>query len=200
MTGCLVLLINVHYKASLAGMFIDNGTLGLCGNHKYYILGTDLDILYNMLTFKIFDIVIHYTKYGQDFLDKDSFTYIPDIRKLGNVDDISEKQFYEMIKLNENEIKMINGKKEKKTKLKSSDEESEDDYENDTDSEENIKVIKTKKKTKLKLSKHNSDVPNEKKGNNVAKKLKVAKNNIKLKSLEDSEYNKPKKGKKVIRK
>ena len=36
------------------------------------------------------------TKYGQDFLDNEAFTYLPDIRKLG-MEDIDEKKFYKLI-------------------------------------------------------------------------------------------------------
>ena len=52
------------------------------------------------------DIIGHYTKYGQDFLDKDAFRYIPDIRKL-DINDIDENKFYELVGLTQDEIKLF---------------------------------------------------------------------------------------------
>jgi hypothetical protein len=90
-------------KASFAGAFIDAGHLGLTGNHKFYILGENLELIHTLLTFKIISVVCHYTKYGQDFLDNYAFTFIPDIRKLG-IADITESAFYELIGLTLEEI------------------------------------------------------------------------------------------------
>jgi hypothetical protein len=59
-----------------------------------------------ILSFKIIHIIGHYTKYGQDFLDKEAFKYIPDIRKL-KLNDIDEDKFYKLINLNEKEINQI---------------------------------------------------------------------------------------------
>jgi len=94
-------------KASLAGAFIDEGKLGLTGNHKYYIMGDQLELIEKILQFNVFNIVGHYTKYGQDFLDSEAFKYIPDIRKLG-LDDITELQLYEIIGFTKEEITAIN--------------------------------------------------------------------------------------------
>jgi len=94
-------------KSSFTGAFIDDGKLGLTGNHKFYILGDNLELIQKMLKFKIINIIGHYTKYGQDFLDNDALTYLPDIRKLG-IKDIDEDKFYEMIGLNEQEIELFN--------------------------------------------------------------------------------------------
>jgi len=94
-------------KASLAGAFIDEGKLGLTGNDKSYILGDNLDLILKLLRFKISDIISHYTKYRQDFLDKEIYAYLPDIRKLG-LNNIDEIQLYEMIGLNKEEIVSIN--------------------------------------------------------------------------------------------
>ena len=58
-----------------------------------------------MLKFKISDIICHYTKYRQDFLDNDAFAYLPDLRKLG-ITDISEIQFYKLIGLTSDDIKL----------------------------------------------------------------------------------------------
>ena len=93
-------------KASFTGAFIDEGKLSLTGNHKFYILGEKLELVKKMLSFELINIIGHFTKYGQDFLDSDAFTYIPDIRKL-NIDDISEENFYEQIGLTQNEINLI---------------------------------------------------------------------------------------------
>ena len=94
-------------KASFTGAFIDDGKLSLTGNHKFYILGENLELLNNLLQFKITNIICHFSKYGQDFLDSEAFMFIPDIRKLG-FDDITEHEFYELVGLTEDEIKQIN--------------------------------------------------------------------------------------------
>jgi len=93
-------------KASFTGAFIDEGILSLTGNHKFYILGENLELVKKMLDFKIIAIIGHYTKYGQDFLDNEAFKYIPDIRKLG-IADISESEFYDLIGLSPQEISQI---------------------------------------------------------------------------------------------
>jgi hypothetical protein len=93
-------------KASFNGVFIDDGKLGLTGNHKFHIIGDNLELILKMLNFKITDVIGHYTKYGQDFLDNESFTYLPDIRKLG-MDDITEDEFYKLIGLTSQEINQI---------------------------------------------------------------------------------------------
>jgi len=92
-------------KSSFSGAFIDEGCLGLTGTHKFYIIGDKLELLIKLFNYKIMDIICHYTKYGQDFLDRDAFSYIPDIRKLKK--DISERQFYDLVKLDEDEIKLF---------------------------------------------------------------------------------------------
>ncbi|NBU53753.1 MAG: hypothetical protein EBS33_05205, partial [Alphaproteobacteria bacterium] len=81
--------IIIANKASFNGVFIDEGKLGLTGNHKFYILGDNLELIKKMLEFDLIHIIGHHTKYGQDFLDNDAFKYIPDIRKLG-IKDIDE--------------------------------------------------------------------------------------------------------------
>ena len=96
-------------KASFNGAFIDDGKLSLTGNHKFYIIGNNLELIIKMLGYKIIDIIGHYTKYGQDFLDNEAFTYLPDIRKLEieDIDDIDENKFYKLIGLTKDEIKLI---------------------------------------------------------------------------------------------
>jgi hypothetical protein len=93
-------------KASFTGAFIDDGKLGLTGSDKSYILGDNLELLLKLLSFKISDIISHYTKYRQDFLEKEVYTYLPDIRKLG-ISDITEDEFYELIGLTKQEIHQI---------------------------------------------------------------------------------------------
>jgi hypothetical protein len=93
-------------KSSFTGAFIDEGILNLTGNHKFYILGDKLELILKLLDFKIMNIIGHYTKYGQDFLDNEAFTYIPDIRKLG-IKDITESEFYKLLELTTDEIKSL---------------------------------------------------------------------------------------------
>lgn len=83
-------------KSSYKGSFIDDGRLGLCGNHKFYIMGENLELIKKILSFKISGKISHFIKYRQDFLEKDSLYYIPDLRKMG-IDDITEKEFKKLI-------------------------------------------------------------------------------------------------------
>jgi hypothetical protein len=126
-------------KASFAGAFIDEGKLNLTGNHKFYILGDKLELFLKMLNYKILNIISHYTKYGQDFLDNEAFTYIPDIRKL-NIDNIEELEFYKLIGLTDEEIKLFKNTKE----LVSNNEDN-----SDSDTENIIKPKKTIRKNKI---------------------------------------------------
>ena len=96
----------ISNKASFTGAFIDEGKISLTGNHKFYILGDNLELVKKMLDFKIINIIGHYTKYGQDFLDNEAFKYLPDIRKLG-LADITEDEFYKLIGLTRQEINQI---------------------------------------------------------------------------------------------
>jgi len=93
-------------KASFTGAFIDDGKLSLTGCNKYYIIGNNLELILKMLSFKIINIISHFTKYTQDFLDKEAFKYLPDIRKLG-IDDIDEKKLYKLIGLTQDEINLF---------------------------------------------------------------------------------------------
>ena len=93
-------------KASFAGAFIDEGKLSLTGNDKSYILGDNLELVLKTLSFKISNIIGHFTKYRQDFLEKEVYTYIPDIRKLG-ITNITEDEFYRLIGLTRQEIDQI---------------------------------------------------------------------------------------------
>jgi hypothetical protein len=96
----------ISNKASFTGAFIDEGKLGLTGNDKSYILGDNLELLLKLLSFKISDMISHFTKYRQDFLEKEVYTYLPDIRKLG-IADITEDEFYKLIGLTRQEINQI---------------------------------------------------------------------------------------------
>jgi hypothetical protein len=96
----------ISNKASFTGAFIDEGKISLTGNHKFYILGDNLELVKKMLDFRIINIIGHYTKYGQDFLDNEAFKYLPDIRKLG-IADITEDEFYKLIGLTRQEINQI---------------------------------------------------------------------------------------------
>jgi hypothetical protein len=96
----------ISNKASFTGAFIDEGKLGLTGCNKYYILGENLELVKKLLDFKIINIISHFTKYTQDFLDKEAFKYLPDIRKLG-IADITEDEFYKLIGLTLQEINQI---------------------------------------------------------------------------------------------
>ena len=96
----------ISNKSSFNGAFIDKGKLGLTGNHKFYILGDDLGFIKKILSFMICKIITQYTKYGQQFLDNEAFTYIPDLRKM-DIIDIEEDEFYKLVGFDENEIKDI---------------------------------------------------------------------------------------------
>jgi len=98
--------IIIANKRGFKGCFIDEGKLSLTGNHKFYILGDKLELILKLLNFDISFVISDYLKYGQSFLDNEAFKYIPDIRKL-NIDDIDELEFYKLIKLTDDEIKLF---------------------------------------------------------------------------------------------
>ena len=86
----------LSHKSELAGIFIDSGKLGICGNDNYYILGNNLTLIKKILSFDIIKKASIYTKYRQNFLDADFFTYVPDLRKLGYTN-ITEDEFNKLI-------------------------------------------------------------------------------------------------------
>jgi len=94
----------LSHKSELAGIFIDSGKLGICGTHNYYITGNNLTLIKKILNFDIIKKASIYTKYGQNFLDTDFFTYVPDLRKLGYTD-ITEDEFNKLIGIGFKEIK-----------------------------------------------------------------------------------------------
>jgi hypothetical protein len=87
------------HKSELVGIFIDSGKLGICGNNNYYITGNNLTLIEKILSFDIIKKAGIYTKYGQNFLDTDFFTYVPDLRKLGYTN-ITEDDFNKLIEDN----------------------------------------------------------------------------------------------------
>jgi len=93
-------------KSSFNGAFIDEGKLGLTGSDKMYVLSDDLDLILKLLKFKLSNIIAHYTKYRQDFLEKDTIEYIPDLQKIG-INDITENEFYTLIGMTQDEINML---------------------------------------------------------------------------------------------
>jgi len=96
----------VANKRGFKGAFIDEGKLSLTGNHKFYILGDKLELVKKMMDYSISDVISDYLKYGQSFLDNETFKYLPDIRKLG-IADITEDEFYKLIGLTQLEINQI---------------------------------------------------------------------------------------------
>ena len=86
----------LSHKSELAGIFIDSGKLGICGNDNYYILGNNLTLIKKILSFDIIKKASIYTKYRQNFLDTDFFTYVPDLRKMGYTN-ITEDEFNKLI-------------------------------------------------------------------------------------------------------
>jgi hypothetical protein len=98
----------IAHKASLKGVIIDDGRLGICGTHIYYILGNIFffNFIKKLFNLKLIIIASLFSKYGQNFLDKDVFLYIPDLSKLG-IKDITEDAFYKLIKLTKDEIDEI---------------------------------------------------------------------------------------------
>ena len=93
-------------KRGFKGAFIDEGKLSLTGNHKFYILGDNLELIKKIMDFNISVVISDYPKYGQSFLDNEAFKYLPDIRKLG-IADITEDKFYKLIRLTRQEINQI---------------------------------------------------------------------------------------------
>ena len=96
----------ISNKRGFNGAFIDDGKLSLTGTEKIYILGENLELILKIMKFKISNLICDYTKYRMSFLEKEVCNYLPDIRKLG-IKDIDEKQFYKLIGLTEDEIKLF---------------------------------------------------------------------------------------------
>jgi hypothetical protein len=93
-------------KRGFKGAFIDEGKLSLTGNHKFYILGENLELIKKIMDFNIGVVISDYPKYGQSFLEKEVCNYIPDVRKLGMAD-ITEDEFYKLIGFTSQEINQI---------------------------------------------------------------------------------------------
>lgn len=128
----------ISNKSSFTGVFIDEGKLGLTGNDKSYIIGDNLELILKLLSFKISDMISHFTKYRQDFLEKEVYTYIPDIRKLG-IADITEDEFYKLIGLTTDEIKALKYTNDEDIEI------------NETIEEQSITIPKPKRVSKKKI-------------------------------------------------
>jgi hypothetical protein len=70
------------------------------------VLSDNPELILKILKFKITDIISHYTKYRQDFLEKDTIEYIPDLQKIG-IANITEEEFYTLIGLSQEEVNML---------------------------------------------------------------------------------------------
>jgi hypothetical protein len=136
----------ISNKASFAGAFIDEGKLGLTGSDKSYILGDNLELLLKMLSFKISNMISHFTKYRQDFLEKEVYTYLPDIRKLG-IADITEDDFYKKIGFTQKEIQQIKNQPSNEALDTAADEEPHDD-DDDANEEDAAAAALAKRPTK----------------------------------------------------
>jgi hypothetical protein len=98
-------------KSSFAGNMIDEGRLGFVGSDKCYILGDNLELIQKLLNTRLAGIISHFTKYRQDFLDKEAFTYLIDVRKVSKKElpEITDECLYKYLNLTEEEIKLIEG-------------------------------------------------------------------------------------------
>lgn len=167
----------ISNKSSFRGVFIDEGKLGITGMN-YYILGDNLELIKKILGFSISNIISHFTKYGQDLLSNECFSYIPDLRKLKNVDgsfclDIEENDFYTLIGLSEEEIHQINNTQQSKLNVK----------DKDISDTESIKSEPKSKKRTVKDEKNNPTGENDLNKLTVPKLKKLAKlRNIKIHS------------------
>ena len=96
-------------KSGFAGCLIDEGNLGMTGNHKFYITGDYLEKLIRLFNLKLGGIISHFTKYGQDFLDKGAFDYIIDVRNVSKKDlpEITDECLYKFLELTDNEIALL---------------------------------------------------------------------------------------------
>ena len=96
-------------KSSFKGVMIDNGTIGMVGSDKSYIIGNDLELLKSLLETKLACVIAHYTKYRQDFLDRDAFQYILDVRNIpkSELPEITDECLYRYLDLTDEEITMI---------------------------------------------------------------------------------------------
>lgn len=132
-------------KRSFIGSFIDNGSIGLCGSDKFYILGNHLDWLLSLLSFRISLMVSSFIKYRQSFLDREAFTFLPDIRKLGKK--ITEDELYDLLKLTPEEIKDLE-------RFSNGNRGDGDDIENDNEETEGRKKSLSRKKQSQRIKKH----------------------------------------------
>ena len=166
MKKCKLIISN---KRGFNGAFIDDGKLSLTGTEKIYILGENLELILKIMKFKISNLICDYTKYRMSFLEKEVCNYIPDIRKLG-IKDIDEKQFYKLIGLTQDEIKLFD-----KNNIINDDMNSQtDEIISDTESNKIITVSK-KKTSKIGTKITNEDKEIEKIINDELNDFKVSK-------------------------
>lgn len=105
----LVPKLIIANKSSFAGCMIDDGKLGLVGSDKSYITGEGLDTIQNLLKLKISGMISHFTKYRQDFLEKDVFKYILDVRKIPKTElpEVTSTCLYKYLGLTTEEILLV---------------------------------------------------------------------------------------------
>lgn len=158
-------------KRGFKGAFIDEGKLSLTGNHKFYILGDNLELIKKIMDFNISVVISDYPKYGQSFLDNEAFKYLPDIRKLG-IEDITEDEFYKLLGLTRQEINQIK---------------------NPSSNEENIEKVKKKtlkNTTHSKKSKNRSSKSKDNKTGGTNKPKRTRKKNKILNKKNTRKYRK----------
>jgi hypothetical protein len=96
-------------KSSFAGNMIDEGRLGFVGSDKCYILGDNLELIQKLLNTRLAGIISHFTKYRQDFLDKEAFTYLLDVRNIpkSELPEVNDVCLAKYLGLTTEEIDMI---------------------------------------------------------------------------------------------
>jgi len=88
--------IIVSNKRGFTGAFIDEGTLGVTGTEKIYVMGDNLELILKIMKFNSSTICCDFMKYRMSILEREVCDYIPDLRKLG-IQDITEDEFYDLI-------------------------------------------------------------------------------------------------------
>ena len=97
-------------KTNLKYTFIDEkGNYSLVGTHKYYIIDKieNLKKIEKYFKFKIIHLINWSFKYSGNFVEDFVWNYIPNILKI-NDGNISENDFYKLLKLTKDEIEIIN--------------------------------------------------------------------------------------------
>ena len=97
-------------KTNLKYTFLDEkGNYSLVGTHKYYIIDKieNLKKIEKYFKFKIIHLINWSFKYSGNFVEDFVWNYIPNILKI-NDGNISENDFYKLLKLTKDEINLIN--------------------------------------------------------------------------------------------